>query len=329
MLPLFAAWPPRILHCSRPPSSLVSPSGKQILFREETIDYKLVSTSLEDASTRTVMSSQRQLGMPAWARKSAKFAFLTNRNGDSELWLHDADGSERPIVTPAMFSPPIATGNTNYWFDPTLSPTADRLAYERIGTDGEWVIWISSLAGGPPVRLTNTTIKMDEYPASWSPDGGRIAYIQVKGGTPSLMICKTSGQATPIELRPNINDSLPDWSPTGEWIVFDDASGWNLISPEVTSTRALGKIETPHLAFSKDGRILYGIRADGEHQCLFSLDIASGRMKTIGDVGSEFVPRSFLFPGVRFSLSPDGKSILYPTSSTKTSLWMLEAFDTP
>jgi hypothetical protein len=52
-------------------------------------------------------------------------------------------------------------------------------------------------------------------------------------------------------------------------------------------------------------------------------------MKTIGDVGSEFAPNSFLGPGIRFSLSPDGKSILYPTHSSKTSLWMLEGFDAP
>jgi hypothetical protein len=52
-------------------------------------------------------------------------------------------------------------------------------------------------------------------------------------------------------------------------------------------------------------------------------------MKTIGDVGTEFVPLSYLRPGIRFSLSPDGKSILYPSYSIKSSLWMLEGFDAP
>jgi hypothetical protein len=54
-------------------------------------------------------------------------------------------------------------------------------------------------------------------------------------------------------------------------------------------------------------------------------------MKTIGigDVGSEFVPRSFFTPVIRFSVSPDGQSIMYPTYSTKTGLWMLEGFQKP
>ena len=64
------------------------------------------------------------------------------------------------------------------------------------------------------------------------------------------------------------------------------------------------------MTFFKDGKTLYGIRAEGDHQYLFSLTIATGQMTTIGDVGSEFAPRSYLIPGIRFSLSPDGQSIL-------------------
>ena len=302
----------------------VSPSGKQILFLESTNDYKLVSASLADASIRTLISSQRPVGMPAWARKVEKFAYQTDGTGEPEIWLHEGDGSERPLVTPAMFP----AGTTNWWMDPTLSPAGDRLAYQRIATNGEPAIWISSLAGGPPVRLTNTDEM--EFMASWSPDGGRIAYLQdAKGGTSSIMICKTSGQATPIELRSKVGGGLPDWSPTGEWISFLDDSGWNLVSPDGKSTRALGKIATPHLTFSKGGQTLYGIRAEKDHQYLFSLNLAGSQVKTIGDVGTEFVPRSYLIPGIRFSLSPDGKSILYPSFSIKTSLWMLEGFDAP
>jgi Tol biopolymer transport system component len=303
-------------------SPAVSPSGKRVLFLESTNDYKLVSASLADASIRTLLSSQRPVGMPAWARKVEKFAYQTDRTGEPEIWLHDVDGSERPLVTPAMFP----SGTTNWLMDPTLSPTGDRLAYTRIATNGEDAIWISSLAGGPPVRLTDTSEQ--EMMASWSPDGGRIAYLQeTKGGTVSIMICKTSGQAAPVELRSKAGGYLPDWSPTGEWISVYDDSGWNLISPDGKSTRALGKIETEHLTFSKDGQTLYGIRAEKDHQYLFSLSLTGNQMKTIGGVGTEFVPRSYLIPGIRFSLSPDGKSILYSSFSTKSSLWMLEGFD--
>ena len=52
-------------------------------------------------------------------------------------------------------------------------------------------------------------------------------------------------------------------------------------------------------------------------------------MKAMGEVGCEFAARSYENPGARFSVSPDGESILYPTFSSKTGLWMLEGFAQP
>jgi hypothetical protein len=211
--------------------------------------------------------------------------------------------------------------------NPALSPSGDRVTYTRIANSGNLAnVWISSLAGGPPVRLTNNS-EGYEVSGAWSPDAARFAFLFLRAGALSLMVAKTSGQATPVELHAKVDSRLPAWSPTGEWITFQDDSGWNLISPDGKSTRSLGKILTPYLAFSADGQTLYGIRTEGDHRYLFSLSIAAGYMKTIGDVGKEFEPRSDTTPGIRFSLSPDGESILYSTFSTKDTLWMLEGFD--
>src|ERR1700730_13094312 len=210
--------------------------------------------------------------------------------------------------------------------NPALSPDGGRLAVMHLMQNG--AIWVASVAGGTPVRLTNDSA--NEWMAAWSPDGARIVYEKFEEGIRSIMIAKTIGQTTPVELVRNVSNLLPDWSPTGEWIVYSGAPGsWSLISPDGKDKRDLGKINTQHLTFSKDGRTLYGIRAEGEHQYLFSLAIATGQMKTIGDVGSEFAPRSYLTPGIRFSVSPEGESVLYPTFSTKTGLWMLEGFEKP
>ena len=51
-------------------------------------------------------------------------------------------------------------------------------------------------------------------------------------------------------------------------------------------------------------------------------------MKTIGEIAKEFTPLSYTNPGIRLSLSPDGKSILYPARRT-VSLWMMEEFPRP
>jgi len=262
--------------------------------------------------------------MPLWAAKGERFIYDTGSHGEAQIWLREGDGAERPVLTQSAFPP----GTGSRFMNPALSPDGGRLAFSQIPATGANAIWIASVAGGTPVRLTNDSAS--EAMAGWSPDGSRIVYRRYREGIVSIMIAKTSGQATPVERVPRASYPLPDWSPTGEWIVYASAPGsWSLISPDGKNSRDLGKIGTPHLTFSKDGKTLYGIRAEGEHQYLFSLTIASGQMKTIGDVGSEFAPRSYLTPGIRFSLSPDGESILYPTFSTKTGLWMLEGFARP
>jgi serine/threonine protein kinase len=304
-------------------SPAVSPDGKRILFLESTSEYRIVAASLKDASLRTWIRSQMMVGMPLWADRGERFVYDTSAHGEAEIWLHESDGAERPVLTQSAFAQ-----ESGRFMNPALSPDGSRLAVMRIPSKGVNQIWIASAAGGTPVRLTNDS--GIESMAAWSPDSARIVYRQLKEGTNSVMIAKTSGQATPTELVRDAANPIPDWSPTAEWIVYSSAAGvWSLISPDGKDKRDLGKIATQHLTFSKDGKTLYGIRAEGEHQYLFSWNIASGQMKTIGDVGSEFAPRSYLNPGIRFSVSPDGESVLYPTYSVKTGLWMLEGFDQP
>jgi len=79
--------------------------------------------------------------------------------------------------------------------------------------------------------------------------------------------------------------------------------------------------------FSADGKLVYGIRSDGKRNMLFSVDIATGVEKVLGDLGKDFSPSTNLRPGIRFSLAPDGKSFVYSIVKSKSNLWMLEGFE--
>lgn len=81
------------------------------------------------------------------------------------------------------------------------------------------------------------------------------------------------------------------------------------------------------MTFSSDSSLLYGIRREQGRGRLFSLDLATRKVKNIGELARDFVPASGFYPGMRLSLAPDGKSILYPVSRTSSSLWMLEGFE--
>jgi Tol biopolymer transport system component/tRNA A-37 threonylcarbamoyl transferase component Bud32 len=302
----------------------VSPDGKRLLFGQFRSDYALVSVSLENATADRVLSSEVRAGMPAWAMRQEKFAYVTDRNGPPEIWMR-GEGWDRPIVTPASFP----AGTTNLFGTPALSPGAERLVYTRFDAGGGAFIWISSVSGGPPVRLTNES-NVTEHGGSWSPDGNSFTYLRVRNGERSVMIVRTSGEATPVLARANPGNNLPQWSPDGQWIKFFDhagGGGWTLISPDGKTVRALGIADAIEMTFSKDSHHLYGIQREKGQARLFSLDIETKELKNIGDLAKDFVPSSYITPSIRLSLSPDGKSILYPAFSTKNSLWMLEGFD--
>lgn len=303
----------------------VSPDGKQILFRQSSTDYAIVSASLADASVERVISSQVITGMPAWAHGQQRFVYESDSSGRPAIWMR-AEGYDRPLVTESAFPP----GTTNWLASPALSPSGDRITYVRIERDGKIALWISSVSGGPPVRLTNVAIP-EEFGGTWSPDGSRIAYLGITAGRGSLMTVRTSGEVAPVAPRTKVG-GVPEWSPDGQWISFFDSTdnnGWSLISPDGKTVKSYGQPRTNAMTFSPDSKLLLGIRNEGDHQILYSLDLATKAEKTIGDVGKEFTPLSYINPGLRLSLSPDGKRILYSTYRVNGSLWMLEGFQGP
>jgi serine/threonine protein kinase len=309
----------------------VSPDGKSLIYQQDSYHADVVSVSIEDGSAKTLVGIGSADTMAAWSANQAKLVWVTNRSGSVEIWVRLPDGSERAAVTAADF--PL--GTTEWLMNPSLSPDGDRLVYGRIGQDGFVNLWISSLSGGSPVRLTNAEpSEEEEYGGSWSPDGSRFAYLGFKAGKGSVMTVKTSGSATPVTLKEGARVYLSDWSQTGEWITYHDDNGWNLMSSDGKTSKFLGKIETSYLAFSKDGRLLYGIQtgeteADRDRATLFSLDPVTLKQKVIKELGKELVPSTNFHPGIRFSLEPDGKSFVYSTGKHRSDLWMLQGYRQP
>jgi hypothetical protein len=187
-------------------------------------------------------------------------------------------------------------------------------------------LWISAVAGGSPIRVTTDNQSGAEFAGAWSPEGGWFAYYVLVDGKLNLMRVQTNGEAAPLLIKAGVpNDApLPDWSPAGNWIV----AGSLLIAPNGKTERSIGAHRSPHYAFSKNGKLLYGLRSENGQQTLFSIDVADGAERTIAS-GIGFEPGSTLGPSIRLSLAPDGKSIIYGTGLIRTNLWMLEGFNAP
>lgn len=305
-------------------NAAVSPDGRQIVYSEDRADLDIVTVSLLDGKSRKFIATDVAEQMPEWSARSEKLVYVTSRNGAMEIWLRSADGSDRPLVTSKDFP-----GNSTHWlWAPSLSPDGTQVVFVRTADDGSMHTWIKSLLGGSPQRLNESESDL-ELTGTWSPDGRRFAELSPVGSNERLLLVKIGSREKPIILRERLGDFVPDWSPSGEWLTFLDESGWNMISPDGKTLRPLGKIPSAYLAFSKDGKFLYGIREQHEKATLFSLDVATLRTTDIRELGKDLAPRSDPGPSIRLSLTPDGKSITYATASSKSNLWLLEGFRQP
>ncbi len=301
-------------------SPAVSPDGKSLIFQENSGSSDIVSVDLATAAVHPLIATQRDEVMAAWAAKKQLLAFVTDRNGPEEIWLHNADNTDRPLVTERDFP-----GSKVQWLmGPALSPDGDRVVYTKVDVGGGERLWISAVTGGPPVQLTNDAASA-EYPGSWSLDGNWFAYIRIQDGKINLAKVKTTGQATPDTIKvdlPQDSSAVPVWSPSGDWILAEEA----LYSPDGKTSHPLGEHHSDAMTFSSDGKLIYGVRSNGQGGTLFSIDMASGSEKVIGQIAKEYRPYSNLNPALRISLAPDGKSVSFGVAEYNSSLWLLQGF---
>jgi Tol biopolymer transport system component len=296
----------------------VSPDGKRVLYTEGVSTSAIVNVDFHTAALTPLIATDRSQMMPAWAQKAPVMAYVTDRNGPQEIWLHASDG-ERPL---------IASAGNRWLIGPAPSPDGARIAYSEVDlASGATRLWIVAASRGTPIPLTNDSSGA-EFPGSWSPDGAWFVYLRIHQGQVDVMKVKTSGEARPSVLKADIEPlrgGIPVWSPAGDWIAYDDKSE-KLIAPDGSRSRDLNSAGFYAVGFSADSKSLYGVRDSKEKVLLYSVDIATGAERAIGDVGYNNQPASYSTPSLRLSLAPDGKSLTFGTVKYKSNLWMLEGF---
>ena len=152
-----------------------------------------------------------------------KIAFVSWRDGDSEIYTMSSDGASLEQLT-------ANTGiSDELW--PSWSPDGSEIVFSSTRDGGDFDIYIMDAAGQTVRRLTTDT--STDWEPAWSPDGSRIAFISYRTGAGELYVINADGSGlTQVSSNPDVNDASyenfgPSWSPDGAQIAYQSIRNEN------------------------------------------------------------------------------------------------------
>jgi Tol biopolymer transport system component len=243
-----------------------------------------------DSSAEAVLSSG--LLAPRGRRRSRRRVFISAialgllALAVALLWWR----SDRPGPSPSTPSRifPLTHGKADDG-EPAFSPEGKSVVFVS-QRGGNWDLWISLVAAGSPVQITDTP-EVESQP-DWSPDGTRMAFTRRRKDGPGqdiYLMPALGGDA--LLLVEQASD--PSWSPDGEWIAYADLSrGWFNIARIAVDSRdapvAVTKLEESYFhrnpSWTPDGEtIVYNRSPGGLSGQLMRIPSRGGRPRQITD----------------------------------------------
>jgi Tol biopolymer transport system component len=246
----------------------------------------------------------------------------------------------------------------------TWSPDGKQVA-DVSGQTGDSEIWVGDADGGNRRQLTHLKANWIDKPR-WSPDGRRILFVAGIDRGPEPFVIPSDGSTGPIHLKLPGGAQSPSWSHDGKaiyyvddsyiWKAAADGSGQRQITERHWSAEPMESVDGKYVYY-RSGRSLWRVPAEGgkeeeiivpEHDFPWSTTIqpaASGiyysefnrssralivmfydfRTQKTAEVFRLGDTRSS--PDAIFSISPDGKSLLFQKiDRSATSLVLVDNY---
>jgi len=273
------------------------------------------------ASATPLLRSPGREAAPAYSPDGRRIADISDQTGADQIWVSDADGGHRVQLTHFK-------GNA-FPYRPRWSPDGQTLVFGLRATDVPEIDTVPA-AGGEPKRVL-----MNGDDASWSHDGKWI-YYQSRGEIWKAPAAGGEGQA----LTTQGNASQPEESPDGETVYYAKWRAiWRVPAGGGTEEEAFqserGMIMGGALATAKGAYYVEwgagGVRPGRPvgPRGIRAL-MASAPSVCFYDFSSKKSAPVFELQGLNlggFSISPDGKYILYPrVDQDETNLMLVEGF---
>ena len=228
------------------------------------------------------------LSVPAGSAKTPvqrawKIALTSNRQGDSEIYSMNADGTHvRRLTHSKKFD------GAGPW-----SPDGRKLLFYSQRTGGD--VWVMNANGAAQRRLTRN--RAWDAPGGWSPDGQKILFASNRDGNNELYVMNADGSGQRNLLPSPSSQEWPgSWSPDGRSIAFvtDRDGNWEIyvMNADGSNPRNLtrnvandgGVAGLSGVTWAPDGRILYVSTRDTrdqDHPELYAMDADGSNVRRL------------------------------------------------
>lgn len=222
---------------------------------------------------------------PAWSPDGRQLAFISNRDGNRDVWVMSADATRLENIT---------NSPAEEW-TPAWAPDGMDIAFAS-NRDGDWELYVAKPDGSQVRRLTRNAAL--DYAPAWSPDGGQLAFVSERDGNSEIYVVNRDGSDLQRLTQNQVTDLSPRWSPDGKLIVFESYRDGNMeiytMAPDGSEPRNVSnepESDEHGPSWSPDGKwITFYSNRDGSWDILIMLADGSQKVNLTMSTASEQAP---------------------------------------